>query len=326
MSVAGKHVVVIGGGIAGVSFLQTFASLCPDVRVTLISASAQLKAAHVSSTTGRLMQHLDVHEVSSSSLVDSIPNATFVMDRVLSLDATSHSLTTAGGRELAYSFACICTGARPTLIPGSESHVLSIRDTDSVLRLQQRLADCRTVVVVGNGGIASEFVFKVTHCRVVWIIREKSISSTFLDPVSAQFMLDSLTSRQEARRESQQEDQSSRPPQMGKQVGSSRPAATGLPGPASALGPDWCLGREFSGRVQESSLLILYETEVTCVREQSTPSSVLTGDQGAEAGYPVVVEVSSGEKIPCDVVISATGEQGNELQVTLIHLSHSLIC
>lgn len=39
-----------------------------------------------------------------------------------------------------------------------DSHVLSIRDTESVKKLQQKLKGARRTVVVGNGGIATELV------------------------------------------------------------------------------------------------------------------------------------------------------------------------
>ena len=278
------------------SFVETFSSLCPNVRVTLLSASAELKVAHVSSTTGRLMQQFDVREVPSSSLIHSHSNVDFVMEKVTSLDAGKHQLLTSSGKQIGYSFAVICTGARPVPIPGSQSRVLCIRDTQSVCHLQQSLSNSRRVVVVGNGGIATELVFKMTHCHIIWVIRDKSISSAFFDPVTAQFMINSLNG--------EKKDESLQPTLTRKFIVDGDGVNESKEEPGSALGPDWCFGRGFAGRSQEASLVIEYETEVTCVRETSNSCD----DEEKEGDYPVVVELSSGKNFPCDIVISATGE------------------
>jgi small subunit ribosomal protein S18b len=313
---SGHHVVVIGAGIAGMSFTETFSSLCPDVRVSVLSASPELKVAHVSSSAGRLMQsfdvkHLDVREVSSSSLIDSNSNVTLFREKVVSLDAGKHQLLTSTGKCIDYSFAVICTGARPVPIPGSRSHVLCIRDTQSVSELQLRLSNSRKVVVVGNGGIATELVFKMSNTDIVWVIRDKSISSVFFDPVSAQFMIDSLNERKA--------DNNTHETPAGSRKFIVNGDSVNVSGeePGSALGPDWCFGRQFTGRSREGTLVIEYETEVTHVRETSESSSGDTVAEGEEKedgerkekhDYPVVVELSNGKNIPCDIVISATGE------------------
>lgn len=296
-------VIVIGGGIAGMSFAETFSSLCSNVRVILISASAELKVAHVSSTTGRLMQHFDVREISSSSLIHTLPNVQFVRDKVMNIDPRNHCVYTSSGKRMAYTCLCICTGARPHVIPGPESRVLSIRDTQSVSQLQNSLSTCKRIVVVGNGGIATELVFKVTDCHIVWVMRDQSISSAFFDPVSAQFMLNSLN--QDVNKES---EKSKPQPRVRKFIVNSDGdgGAEGCAG--SALGPDWSLGREFTGRSADSSLVIEYEAEVTRVQERDQSSDV-TSSEREEGDYAVVAELSNGKKFPCDMVISATGKK-----------------
>lgn len=306
-------VIVIGGGIAGTSFTETFSSLCPDVRVILISASPELKVAHVSSTTGRLIQQIHVHEVSSSSIIESLSNVQFLRDEVVSLDPVEHCVLTSSGKRIIYSKACICTGARPAVIPGPESRVLCIRDTQSVHQLQQSLSGSKRIVVVGNGGIATELVFKVTHCHVVWVMRDRSVSSAFFDPVSAQFMLNSLNqgAKQEATKCEAQ-------PQARKFIVKSDGDEESKGYTGSALGPDWSLGREFTGRSSDSSLLIEYEAEVTRVHEPADPSD--------GAGYPVVAELSNGKKFACDIVISATGEKKDRLILSLCVSNRSPDC
>ena len=63
------------------------------------------------------------------------------------------------GAVLRYGRLCICTGGRPRLsLPDRHPAVIGIRDGQSVDELLRRLGSARRVVVVGNGGIASELV------------------------------------------------------------------------------------------------------------------------------------------------------------------------
>jgi phosphosulfolactate synthase (CoM biosynthesis protein A) len=53
-------------------------------------------------------------------------------------------------------------GARPSVIAHSETsapYIVSLRDTETVKRLAQRLNEARQVVLVGNGGIATELAY-----------------------------------------------------------------------------------------------------------------------------------------------------------------------
>ncbi|OON16775.1 hypothetical protein X801_07399, partial [Opisthorchis viverrini] len=45
------------------------------------------------------------------------------------------------------------------------------------------------MVLVGNGGIATEIAHEVTGCQIVWAIKDNSISTPFLDPAAAKFLL-----------------------------------------------------------------------------------------------------------------------------------------
>jgi small subunit ribosomal protein S18b len=74
-------------------------------------------------------------------------------------------LRTAEGRQVyGFDFACICTGASPSPLQAEfhgqdlSDHMLSVRDTKSVEELAINVKDSRRILVVGNGGIATEFV------------------------------------------------------------------------------------------------------------------------------------------------------------------------
>lgn len=63
----------------------------------------------------------------------------------------------------------MCTGARPRPLPGAQGCgdlVLTLRDVESVHSLEERLKSARRVVVVGNGGIATELVYKLRGVQV----------------------------------------------------------------------------------------------------------------------------------------------------------------
>lgn len=57
---------------------------------------------------------------------------------------------------------CICSGAIPKVIFPDNPHILWIRDTESVENFQKRLSNARRMVIVGNGGIATEMVYEIT--------------------------------------------------------------------------------------------------------------------------------------------------------------------
>ena len=60
------------------------------------------------------------------------------------------------GQLVKYKKLCICSGGAPKLIAENHPHVLGIRDTESVQLFQNRLKDASRVILVGNGGIATE--------------------------------------------------------------------------------------------------------------------------------------------------------------------------
>lgn len=69
---------------------------------------------------------------------------------------------TSSGRCYSYQELCICTGATPKLLAEKGPHVLWLRDTESAQQFQDRIKDARRIVIVGNGGIATEMVYEVT--------------------------------------------------------------------------------------------------------------------------------------------------------------------
>lgn len=96
-------------------------------------------------------------------------------------------------------------------------NVIGIRDTETVKDLQKRLSNAKRIIVVGNGGIATELVYtllitfiqsfshtsilisikywcryEVNNVEVIWIVKHKSISATFVDAGAAEFFISHL--------------------------------------------------------------------------------------------------------------------------------------
>jgi hypothetical protein len=113
-----------------------------------------------------------------------------------------------GQRWVPYDRLCICTGSRPRLVGGAPGlaaqhqptyprfthpSIIGIRDTESVEELCKRLLHARRVLLVGNGGIALEFVHAAQALglcdELVWVVREPYIGNTFFDASASRFFL-----------------------------------------------------------------------------------------------------------------------------------------
>ncbi len=46
--------------------------------------------------------------------------------------------------------------------------------------------------MVGNGGIATELVYEIENCKLIWCIRDEHISHIFLDSLAAKFLINKL--------------------------------------------------------------------------------------------------------------------------------------
>ncbi len=83
--------------------------------------------------------------------------------------------------------------------------------------------------------------------------------------------------------------------------------------PGSALGPDWHRGIRVQGAARKGKRIhIEFKSEVKSVRTVAFSSdSDVFGDGSENGSWPVYVELSSGLKFGCDLVISAIGVTPN---------------
>lgn len=188
---------------------------------------------------------------------------------------------------------CLCNGARPKLIEDHSEFILGIRDTESVIQFSKKIKGSRRIVIVGNGGIATEIVHEVNGLEIVWVIKDKHISATFVDPGAAEFFMDKVH---------KSETSASANSGLTKRIRYTVADATIVKG-GPALGPDWHNNFDIKGTFLESSKVqIEYECEIAKVLDEFEKKEF---DPTQE--WPVYVRLTNGKVIGCDFIVSATG-------------------
>lgn len=164
------------------------------------------------------------------------------------------------------------------------------------------MVNATRIVIVGNGGIATELVSELEEVEIVWVIKDSSITSTFVDPGAAEFFLQS--------RKLKVSDPDSKP-QASKRLKYARSKPSDLSNPSgnsygSALGPDWAADVMMKGRAKDASLQIESKCEVGRIL---TPEeySIMNTEAFSEHSWSVYVELTNGKIVGCDFVVSATG-------------------
>ncbi|KAL4232913.1 Pyridine nucleotide-disulfide oxidoreductase domain-containing protein 1 [Mactra antiquata] len=299
--------VVIGGGIAGVTCAETLSLLEPDSKILLVTASKLIKAVSNYQKVSRTLEMFDVEEKDKSFIETECNNVTVIHKTVLEVDSIDHVIRMCDGTSIRYGLLCICTGGKPKIIAEGNPYVLGIRDTESVQTFQKRLKKARRIVVVGNGGIATELVYEIEGSEVIWAIKDKSITSTFMDPGAATFCLPQLN---ETKMSTDKPLKRRKYTEEGADENVDRNSST--PG-GSALGPDWSSHLEMKGAEQishkvhveykvEVSRILTHEEYTTCEKSALNPSQFSSSDC-----WPVYVELNNGVIYGCDFVVSATG-------------------
>lgn len=273
--------LIVGGGIAGVSCAETINFLAPKESIVVLSESSLIKSVTNLVQLGKFAQRFDVCEVEASTF--GTGNVRVITDQLKSIESRMKEVVTINGTRIKYQFLCICTGARPKLIhAGVEEFTLGIRDTDSVKEFQKRIKNGRKFVLVGNGGIASEIAFEISNIEIDWVVKDAHISSTFVDAGAAKFFESRLHNKDKRGAE---QTVVKRMRYMEETAGTSRGAA---------LGPDWHRLIDMSGTTPVN-IRVHYGSEVTQVT------------RNIEGDHPISVELTNGEIIPTDFIVSATG-------------------
>ncbi|KAG0717018.1 Pyridine nucleotide-disulfide oxidoreductase domain-containing protein 1 [Chionoecetes opilio] len=247
--------IVIGGGIAGVTCAEHLYILHPEAQTLVLTASALIKAVTNVLSLTKTLDSFEVEEHHPDILQSKCPSVRVLQDAVDHLDAKNQLVFTSSGRCFSYQQLCLCTGATPKLL-SEGPHVLWLRDTESVLQFQSRIKDARRIMIVGNGGIATEMVYEVTDVEVVWAMKDKHMSAHFIDPGAAAFFHPEVV---------KEKVECPAPSKRRKYtIDHSKVSRNSVVG--GALGPDWLAGLELKGKT-ERHIIMEHEVEVRKILE-----------------------------------------------------------
>uniref|UniRef100_A0A915ITQ8 Pyridine nucleotide-disulfide oxidoreductase domain-containing protein 1 n=1 Tax=Romanomermis culicivorax TaxID=13658 RepID=A0A915ITQ8_ROMCU len=319
--------VVVGGGIAAVSCVEELSSLDSESEIVLISASKVVKAVSNVRQTGHVMEEFDVVEKAAEDLSTKRNNVSVIFDYCCRIDSDRSEVHMKNGLILKYDKICLATGGRPKLISDSE-FVVGIRDTESVQSFQEKLKGCKRIMVVGNGGIASELIYELKNVEIIWAIKHKSIIATFIDAGAAQFLLSHMNnepcSSGDIETVSKRWKYSHAPAPIEPQISFSTHG--------SALGPDWVNNVNATGCQQvPKNVHVEYECEVDHVidseqflNENRNDESLLNTSLELERrNWKAYVRLTNGKVYGCDLLVSATGVSPNNC---IPVVGHEVLC
>ncbi|XP_050463153.1 pyridine nucleotide-disulfide oxidoreductase domain-containing protein 1 [Cataglyphis hispanica] len=285
--------VIVGGGIAGVSCAEGLSFLVPEESIILITASPLVKAVTNIVPLGKTLMHFDVEEKSATTLNEKYKMLKVIHDTVVKIDITGKLVEISNGKIISFKMLCLCTGAKPKLIAENNNLVVGIRDTESVLQFSHKLKNAKRIIIVGNGGIATEIVHEIKGVEIIWVIKDKHISATFVDPGAAEFFLNKIYSKSDM-----SENKDTPTKRMRYVVSDTAPVKNG-----AALGPDWHNNFDMSSTLFTSTnVQVEYECEI---------SKIFTSDEQKQFNsiekWPIYAQLTNGKIIGCDLIISATG-------------------
>ncbi|XP_015604092.1 pyridine nucleotide-disulfide oxidoreductase domain-containing protein 1 [Cephus cinctus] len=293
--------VVVGGGIAGVSCVEGLSFLNPEEKVILITASSLIKAVTNVVPLGKLIMKFDIEERAAKSLSEAHSSVDVVQDKVIRVNPTEKIVETKSGHIIKYQKLCLCTGARPKLIAEGHERVLGIRDTESVEEFSKKLQYAKRILVLGNGGIATELVHEVQGVEMIWVIKDKHISAAFVDPGAAEFFQYKLLHPGTSSK-----DNSSATKRMKYTISGDKVSKGG-----PALGPDWHNNFRIEGTsTVKTRVQVEYECEVLKILEPEDLKSVARDKDDEDPDktkWPIYVELTNGKIVGADFIVSATG-------------------
>ncbi|CAK9802308.1 Pyridine nucleotide-disulfide oxidoreductase domain-containing protein 1 [Anthophora quadrimaculata] len=283
---------IVGGGIAGVSCAESIAFLAPEEAIILITASPLIKAVTNIVPLGKTLMQFDVEEKDTTLLTKAYNFLKVVNDFVVKVNVSSKQVETQNGKIIKYKMLCLCNGARPKLIAENNNFILGIRDTESVLQFSKKIKNSKRIVIVGNGGIATEIIHEVDGVEMIWVIKDKHISATFVDPGAAEFFMNKVYKTDTST------SANSLTKRMRYTVSDLAPVKGG-----AALGPDWHNNFDIKGDfLKRAKVQVEYECEILKILNESEQKEF---DPVQE--WSIYVKLTNGKIIGCDFIVSATG-------------------
>ena len=312
--------LVIGGGVAGTTCAAELStsSKCEglNLEVVLLDPRPALKVSHVISQITKTAVDVGISE-KDASLWCQEQEIKFIQDRASQLK--KNYVICESGRCIKFDTCCIATGARPFLpkVLQNENYqhaILTLRDTDSVQRLQSQLKHARRAIIVGAGGIAMELVHEIKMCELVWVVKGSHIGGSFFDNRGARILAANMKSQKKRKRSPVAENEKITETSISSKI---EPQMASHEMLGSGVGPNW-LGRKDAatlvdkeGNIEEISTKKLSLTG-GCTNSSTNISEVydseissLENDNNNQ--WKVVAILNDGKKIGCDLVIVGTG-------------------
>uniref|UniRef100_A0A1I7SV43 Pyr_redox_2 domain-containing protein n=3 Tax=Bursaphelenchus xylophilus TaxID=6326 RepID=A0A1I7SV43_BURXY len=156
-----SRIVIVGGGIAGVSCLdglQDSPDLPQNAKLIFICGkSGYIKRVKDYEKTGIVMEKFDVTTEPVASFSKDYEDVQVIEDNVISWNHNRKILHLSSNQQVEYDILVIATGAKPKSLNSMKSErILTIRDTDTVRNLTEKLKSAERVAIIGDGGIGME--------------------------------------------------------------------------------------------------------------------------------------------------------------------------
>lgn len=105
-------------------------------------------------------------------------------------DSSKNEIHLQNNEKLKYDKLCIATGSRPKFQKelGIDRRIVFLRDTQSAIQLKTKLKNAKNILIVGNGGIATELIFELKTFDVTWLIKDPWICASFFPEDIEQFI------------------------------------------------------------------------------------------------------------------------------------------
>jgi NADH dehydrogenase len=140
LAAGGRHVIVVGGGFAGLGCARRLANH-DDVQITLIDRNNYHQFQP-------LLYQVATSQLASSDIAYSLrklfhdnPNVDVKMAEVASLDPATHGVTTTDGERYAGDALVLAAGSQPNFFrtPGAEDNAFPLYSLDHAQRLRSRI-------------------------------------------------------------------------------------------------------------------------------------------------------------------------------------------
>ena len=157
----GEHLVIVGGGPAGLATARAYRETGGEARVTLLTSEPYapynrppLTKEYLRGESSREDLPIESEDWYEETGVDLKPLTT-----VAGLDRERQFVTTNEGEELRYDACVLATGSEPIRLPipgGDDPEILTMRTVENSTRLQERVGRGDRAIVVGSGFIGCE--------------------------------------------------------------------------------------------------------------------------------------------------------------------------